>query len=145
MINQIKKRALIEQIKRLETAGEKEILLSPDLYFDGYDDSHCTICANNSKPISASQFHARLREIQKRPEVSAAFVRFYDFSDAEECEDIWISSDSIYVVTTADLETVRDWFSDFEVSDVWIESDLSKFIGLPNIQNGSKLIAVWWD
>ena len=73
------------------------------------------------------------------------FVRFYDFSDAEEFEECWIGSDSIYVVTTASLETVREWFSDFEVSDVWKENDCSKFVGLPKMPNGSQLIAVWWD
>jgi hypothetical protein len=145
MIDQSKKQSLIERIKQLAAPGEKEILLSPDLYFDGYDEPHCTICANNSKSISTSEFAARLQEVQKRPDVSNLFVRFYDFSDAEECEEIWINSDSVYVVTTANLEAVREWFSDFEVSDVWVETDYSKFIGLPKMPNGSQLIAVWWD
>jgi hypothetical protein len=145
MIDQTKKRALIDQIKRFGATQDQEILLSPELYFDGYDDPHCTICANNSKPISTSQFYKRLQEIQKRPDVSAIFVRFHDFSDAEECEDFWISSDSVYVTTTAKLENVREWFSDFQISDAWIEKDYSKFIGLPSITNGTNLIAVWWD
>jgi hypothetical protein len=145
MIDQSKKRALIDHIKRQGTSGEKEILLSPDLYFDGYDEAHCTICANNSNSIPTSRFAARLREIQGRPDVAAVFVRFYDFLDAEESEDCWISSDSIYVVTTANLKTVRAWFSDFEVSDVWAENDYSKFVGLPKMPDDSQLIAAWWD
>ena len=68
-----------------------------------------------------------MREVQKRHDVSAVFVRFYDDSDAEEFEDSWIHSDTIYLVTKASLDAVRSWFSDFEVSDVWVESDLSKF------------------
>ena len=145
MIDQSKKQTLIKHIKQQGVLGDKELLLSPELYFDGYDDPHCTICANNSKPISTSKFASRLQELEKRPNVSSVFVRFYDFSDAEEFEECWIGSDSIYVVTTANLETVREWFSDFEVSDVWKENDCSKFVGLPKMPNGSQLIAVWWD
>jgi hypothetical protein len=145
MIDQVKKRALIEHIKSRKGSNEQELLLPPDLYFDGYDDEHCTICANISEPISTSRFAARLREIEQRPDVFGVFVRFYDFADAEESEDFWISSDSIYIATSAGTESVREWFSDFEISDVWVENELSKFIGLPKMPDGSKLIAVWWD
>lgn len=145
MIDQAKKRKLIEHIKLHKRSNEHELLLSPDLYFDGYDEAHCTICANNSISISTSRFAARLREVSQRPDVSGVFVRFYDFSDAEEFEDWWIGSDSVYIITKATLDSVREWFSDFEVSDVWAENDYSKFIGLPRISSDSKLIAVWWD
>ena len=108
MIDQSKKKALIQHIKERKSSGELELLLPPDLYFDGYDESHCTICANNTKSISTSRFAARLREVQQRPDVSGVFVRFYDYDDAEEFADSWIGSDSIYVVTTAGMEAVRD-------------------------------------
>jgi len=145
MIDQAKKKALIEHIKQRKTSSEQELLLPPDLYFDGYDEPHCTITANNIKSISTSRFASRLREVQQRPDVSAVFVRFYDYDDAERFADSWIGSDSIYVVTTAGLPDVREWFSDFEVTDVWAEDNYSKFIGLPKISDGSRLIAVWWD
>lgn len=145
MIDQSKKRALIEHIKQRRTPDGKEILLIPDLYFDGYDDNHCTICANNSDSISTSRFAARLREVQEKPDVSAVFVRFYDYSDAEEFEDCWIGSDSIYIITKASPEIVRQWFSDFEFSDVWVENEPSKFTDLSEIPDGFHLLAVWWD
>jgi hypothetical protein len=145
MINQSKKKALIEHIKQRQTSDERELLLSPVLYFDGYDDDQCTICANSSDPVSTAVFAARLQQIQERPDVSAVFVRFYDYLDAEESEDCWINSDSIYVVTTAGVEAVRDWFSDFEVSDTWLEPDTANFDGLSDIPDGFHLVAVWWD
>src|SRR5450756_354061 len=129
MINQLKKKALIEYIKQRQKSNSRELLLSPGLYFDGYDDDHCTICANNSDPVSTSSFAARLQQIQERPDVSAVLVRFYEYSDAEDSKDCWISSDSIYVVTNAGVEEVRDWFSDFEVSDVWLEPVPANFDG----------------
>ena len=145
MIDQSKKKSLIEHIKKQEMQLEREILLSPDLYFDGYGATQCTICANNTTPISTSRFAAHLRKIQDKPDVLAVFVRFCDYSDAEDSEDCWIGSDSVYVITSADLDVVRDWFFDFEISDVWLENDFSKFVGLPKIPDSFHLIAVWWD
>jgi hypothetical protein len=44
MIDQAKKNRLISRIKELESSGADEILLAPADYFDGYEESHCTIC-----------------------------------------------------------------------------------------------------
>jgi hypothetical protein len=145
MIDQAKKKALIDCIKQRKKSNAHELMLPPELYFDGYDDPHCAICANNSAPVSTARFAARLKEIGLRPEVSGVFVRFYDYDDAESSPDCWIGSDSIYVITTAGVGNVREWFSDFEVTDVWEESDYSNFIGLPRIPEGSRLIAAFWD
>jgi hypothetical protein len=144
MIDRAKKKALIDHIKRGEMATSGEILLSPELYFDGYDDEHCTICAN-AGPFSTSKFAARLREIAQRPDVARVFVRFYDYADALEFEDSWIGSDSIYLVTSASLDAVRNWFADLEVSDVWDESNLTNFPDISEIPDDSRLVAAWWD
>ncbi|HEV2693094.1 MAG TPA: hypothetical protein VG347_09395 [Verrucomicrobiae bacterium] len=145
MIDQHKKKALIKYIKQRQMSECSEILLSPDLYFDGYDDGNCNICANNRNPISTSQFAARLRKLQEQTEVSAVFIRFYDYTDAEESEDCWIGSDSVCLVTKVSLDMVREWFADFEISNVQVENDVSKFDGAPAILDGFHLVAVWWD
>jgi hypothetical protein len=66
VIDQTKKRALIEYIREREIIDAREILLSPDRYFDGYDDRQCSICAN-VRPFSTAHFAARLREIRSVP------------------------------------------------------------------------------
>ncbi len=144
MIDQAKKKSLIEHIKQRQTANDGEILIAPDLYFDGYDDKHCSVCANVG-PFTTLHFAARLREVGQRPNVLMVFIRFYDYADAEEFEDSWIGSDSVYVVTSSSLEAVRGWFYDLEVSDAWDESDLTKFPDLAQIPDGFRLVAVWWD
>ncbi len=144
MIDQAKKQALIEHIKQRQTSTEREILLAPDLYFDGYDAEQCTVCANVG-PFSTARFAAHLRQVCRRPEVAAAFIRFYDYADALEFEDSWIGSDSVYLMTSASLEAVRSWFEDLEVSDVWEESDISKFPDITQLPPGFRLVAVWWD
>ena len=145
MIDEAKKKKLIEHIKHRQESGGAEILLPPPMYFDGYDEPHCNVCANNSTSISTTDFAARLQQIQARPDVYSVFVRFYDYDDALEDPNSWIGSDSVYVVTRASLEAVEDWFTDFEVSEVWVEDDISKFPDLTSIPEGYHLIAVWWD
>lgn len=144
MIDQAKKKALIEHIKERQKSNDREILLAPDLYFDGYDDEQCDVCAN-AGPFSTAQFVARLREVRQRPDVAAVFIRFYSYDDALEFEDCWIGSDSVYLVTKASLDTVRGWFGDLEVSDVWEEGDPTEFPDLAQIPDGFRLVAVWWD
>lgn len=144
MIDQAKKRALIEHIKERQKSNNREILLPPDLYFDGYDDKQCTVCANVG-PFSTAHFAARLREIGQRPDVSAIFIRFYDYDDAMDFDDAWIGSDSVYLVTSASLDTIREWFEGLDFSDVWEESDIANFPDVGRIPTGSRFVAVWWD
>jgi hypothetical protein len=71
-------------------------------------------------------------------------VRFYDYADALESEDAWVGSDSVYLLTSASLDTVERWFSELEPADLW-EEDPYKFAELPEVPNGFRLVAVWWD
>ncbi len=145
MIDQTKKRQLISHIKGLQTLGAGEILLPWEQYFDGYEEDHCNICANTRTSPSTSRVRDCLQRLAARPDVSGVFVRFYEYEDALEDETCWIGSDSVYLVTTATVDTVRQWFADFEVSDVWEEPDRASFTNLSKIPEGNRLIAVWWD
>lgn len=144
MIDQAKKKLLIEHIKKRETSCDREILIAPELFFDGYEDERCTVCVNVGS-ISTTQFKNRLREVSQRPDVTAVFVRFFSYEDALESEDSWIGSDSIYLITSASVETVSIWFADLEVSDVWEESDLTRFPDITSLPCGFRLVAIWWD
>jgi hypothetical protein len=46
--------------------------------------------------------------------VSGVFVRFYDYLDALEFEEAWVGSDTVCVITSAELAQVQGWFADFE-------------------------------
>ena len=139
-----KKSALIAYIQGREASG-REILIPFRQYFDGYEDDQCTICANNPRSISTGNFKEKLQQIYERPQVAAVHVRFYEYDDALDDEDLWIGSDSVYVVTEAELSQVKKWFSGFGATDVWEETDFEKFDGLEQIPPGHRLVAVWWD
>jgi hypothetical protein len=145
MIDQSKMAALIQFIKAQQASGKPELLLDPEMYFDGYEDEQCSICANSGDGISTARFFERLRAVGARPEVAGVFIRFCEYADAEEFGDSWIGSDSVYLLTTAALDDVQDWFADFEVSEVWEEKETAQFEGLPPVPEGFRLIAVWWD
>jgi hypothetical protein len=144
MIDPAKKNALIEHIKRLEQSNDREILLPPDLFFDGYDDDHCIICANAGH-FSTSKFRNLLREIRQNPGVLGVFIRFYEYADALESQDAWVGSDSVYIITNASVESIASWFSAIPPSDVWVESETAEFPSIPLITEGFRLVAVWWD
>lgn len=144
MINQAKKATLIQHIKEREGLGQSEILLPFELFFDGYEDEHCNICIN-AVSTSTMEFEGHLQSLRLRSDVAGVFVRFYEYSDAMEYSDAWIGSDTVYLVTSATSETVREWFGRFQSSEVWEEESLEKFSAPVSIPNGFRLIAVWWD
>ncbi len=145
MIDQNKKRLLIEHIESFSATNAQEVMLDVDLYFDGYDESQCTICANNRVPISTSDFCKRLKHVQARKDVGGVFVRFYEYQDALDFDQCWIGSDTVYVITCANIDLVKEWFADLEVSDVWEEAELERFLNLPAIPYGHRIYAIWWD
>ena len=139
-----KKEKLIRHIQSREGSG-REILLSPERYFEGYEEEHCTICANNQRSVSTKEFLERLREIARRADVTGIFIRFYEYEDALKAETCWVGSDSVYVVTSAKSNDVQEWLSDFEPSTVSEETDVALFDGLPPIPPGFRLVQIWWD
>jgi hypothetical protein len=146
VMDQTKKFALIQKVKDIQrdSPKDKEIVITVDDYFDGNDESCCTILANAGQSSSAT-FERFLRQIKNRDDVSNMFIRFYSYDDALDDPDSWINSDTVFVVTSASFEEVERWFESMEPSSVEEETDLSQFANLPSILSGHKLIAVWWD
>ena len=144
MIDPSKKKALIAHIKACQWPKHREILLSPEMYFDGYDDDECIICTN-ARTISCSNFSHRLQSLALLPEVAAIYIRFCDYDDALEDEDCWIGSDSVYLVTSSSLGIVSEWFADLFPTEVREEPDLADFPQIAQLPQGHRLVAVWWN
>ena len=146
-MDQTKKLGLIQKVKDIQRRcpKDKEIVMTLDDYFDGNDESCCIILANNTNLNSSADFERFLRQIKNRQDVSDIFIRFCSCDDALDDANTWINSDTVFVVTSASVDEVGKWFESMEASSVDEEIDLTKFSNLPPIQNGHKLIAVWWD
>jgi len=145
MIDQAKKRALIERIKRIGFSNQTETLLTVEEYFDGYDADSCMICANNTPSVSTSEFRRHLAQIRSDSRVHDVYIRFYDFLDAEKSDDCWINSDMVFLVTTATPQEVEQWFAPLQGDEAYEETDLQAFVNPPVIPDGYRLVGIGWD
>jgi hypothetical protein len=136
---------LVDKIKARGYSYNRETVLTIEEYFDGNDEAYSTICANNARPPSAQALREYLLAIRAKPSVSDVLVLVYEFEDALEYQDTWITSDTVYVITSASVREVEEWFRPLTPSDVSEETRLARFNNLPVIGEGSRLVAVWWD
>ncbi|NMM62453.1 hypothetical protein HBE96_07065 [Clostridium sp. P21] len=147
-MDQFEKLNLIRKIQEVQSqccTHEKEILISIDDYFKGNDESHCIILANTSVNLSSKEFEKFLRNLKRKDNVMDVFIRFYDYEDAMDYEDAWINSDTVFLITSADVQKVKSWFQGLEPSSVKEETCLNEFVNLPYIPEKYRIINVWWD
>ena len=136
---------LVQKIKACGHAYDTETVLTIEEYFDGNDEAYSDICANNVSPPSTQALREYLLAIQAKPSVSDVFIRVCGFEDALEYQDSWIRSDTVFMVTSASISEVEEWFRPLTPSSISVETRLSRFNNLPAIGKGSRLVAVWWD
>lgn len=146
-MDQHKKLSLIRKIRKVEDSNPKgkEILISVDDYFDGNDENCCNILANTCNLVSAKEFESFLNNLKKKNNVYDIFIRFYDYEDAIDFDDSWVNSDTIFVVTSAKENDVKEWFEYYSPSEVRKQTELGEFANLPSVPIGYDLISVWWD
>jgi hypothetical protein len=136
---------LIAKIESIGLSHDRETVLTLDEYFDGNTEEYATLCANTSRPISAAELWQFLRRIQGKEDVAHVLIRVYDYEDALADGDCWINTDTVLLVTSASVETVRAWFQSLMFSDVYEEMDLTQYRNLPQVPSGYRVVAVWWD
>lgn len=146
-MDQSEKFNLIRKIQEIESqcTCKKEILISLNDYFRGNDEDNCIILANTSVNLSSKEFEKFLRALKRKDNVMDVFIRFYDYEDAVCYEDAWINSDTVFVITSADIQEVKSWFQELEPSSVNEEMCLNKVVNSPYIPEGYRIINVWWD
>lgn len=137
--------ALVNKIRAAGYSRNTETVLSVEDYFDGNDEPHASVLANAGMAVSSQELRDFLLSIRAKQCVQDVWVRVYEFEDALEFGDAWISSDTVFVATTARGDEVREWFAHLRPSVVREETDLARFNNLPPVSSGFRLIAVWWD
>jgi hypothetical protein len=87
-------------------------LVTLEEYFEGNDDPgrSGTTCQVARDP---REFYPVLRQIRERPDVSTILIEIKDH------ESEWPSSDTIYVVTSADADTAKSWLPEELAPDEW--------------------------
>ena len=136
---------LVDKIRAAGYSCDSETVLTVEEYFDGYDEQPPNICANTGLALTSRELRDILSRIESKVCVTRVLVRVYEFEDALQYSDSWVSSDMVFVVTTASVDEVQAWFESLLPTSVGIEMDLSRFNNFPAVPEGSRVIYVQWD
>lgn len=136
---------LIEWIDKIGHSYQTETAIPIDMYFTGNDEECCIITCNTGENISSNYLYSQLAEVRNRPEVKDVLVRFYDYDDALQDDDIWINADTVWVVTCASVADVSKWVDHLCPTDIHEEEIGTNFVNPPEIPAGYRMVAIWWD
>jgi hypothetical protein len=127
---------LIEWIDKIGHSYQTETAIPLDMYFTGNDEECCIITCNTGEHISSNYLYTQLAEVRNRQEVNDVLVRFYDYDDALQDDDIWINADTVWVVTCASVADVSKWVDHLCPSDIHEEEIGTNFVNPPEIPAG---------
>jgi len=124
-------------------------VLDADKYFDGNWDefSLAPNGAGSGRPPIAD-CAALLLAIAARDEVQSVLVLITEMPDPEEDDDeLWLSSDTVFILTSATLAEVRKWAKPLYPDEIsllgktWPDAPP----GAPELAPGMKVYSLWWD
>ena len=121
--------------------GSAEIVVSLEDFFNGNDDLGSIGCNLGSEQQPVAEFHRVLKNIRSRPEVQDVLVRICDYSDPTS----WPFSDTVYIITRADLATVREWVAPLLPDEVDAEWMYEKPLAAPALDSAMTPYSVWGD
>ena len=132
-----------ERVRRLgdpDDPANPRPLLSVAEFFDG--NAHVgSIGCNLPDGPAPAQFLALFETFAKRPDVKDIRVRITAFDDP-----CWLFTDTVYLMTTADPETVQAWFpEELAPDEVWegfLEDETYEPYAIPK---ECRVVACWWD
>jgi hypothetical protein len=122
-------------------ASPGDIVVSLEDFFTGNDDRGSIGCNLGSDQPAILEFYRVLREIRAKPEVQDVLVRVCEFDDPNS----WPFTDTVYVLTSAPLEQVRQWLVSLlpdEIHPEWMYGAPTK---APQLGAGVTPYSVWWD
>lgn len=105
--------------------------------------------ANDGRP-PLNDCYRTLREIRSRVDVQDVLVAIHESPEAEEPldEDIWPSSVTVYVLSSASKDEVATWSLPLvptEVGERWSCGTGKKPKDAPELLDGMHVYALWWD
>lgn len=118
-----------------------------DEYFSGNTDEDC-IAPNQvgyGRP-SLSDFYARFKEIQARPDVQVVLVGIHgDWGEAMKEPETWPYAENIHIYTTASAEAVQEWIAGLESDGTGEGWPYGMHPSAPEPDPGYQVITVFWD
>ena len=121
-------------------------VVSLEDFFVGNEDEGSIGCNLDEHP-GLPFFFETLQNIRNRADVQDVLVEITDIDNLEvPDDDMWAFSDRVYIITSANLEEVERWVEELipdEVEEGWSYGKLPE--SAPQISEGNKVYAAWWD
>jgi hypothetical protein len=136
---------LVERINQNGDLRDQEIprpLVTLEDFFEGNNDSG-SIGYNLNPPPSPQEFYDLFRSIREKSEVYDVRVMV----NGQEEPNSWPWSDTIWLVTSAKPDRVKDWLGEhFQADDLVIGFELdNRKLEEYQLPEGMNAIGVWWD
>jgi hypothetical protein len=115
-------------------------LLSLEEFFDGNTHTGSIGCNLSGTP-TPHKFNELFQKIAQRPDVRDVRIQITAFDDPE-----WPFSDTVFIMTSAPLEEISEWFdAELRPDEIW-EGFIEGVRYEPyTIPAGSRPVACWWD
>ena len=137
-----------------ELGGQAAYPVVPlDLYFEGNEDP-ASFAPNLDPHPGIARIYAVLRELARRPDVSAVVVQIDEVLDPPE----WPYASAVYVITSREAEEVQAWAAslapdeaapDAEDNYGWLtyanRDRTTPPPGAPNVPDGYRPVILFWD
>ena len=141
------RRALLARIAELDELDDKHFpTVSLDDYFLG-NDQEDSIAPNqwgDGRP-SIREIHARLKEIEARPDVQGVFVGIHqDWPDAERFGD-WPPAENIHIYSSASQAIADGWIEGFLADGISPGWPYGKHVASPDPLPGYQVYTIYWD
>lgn len=106
------------------------------------NDDPASIGYNLPDPPTPAEFHQLLTEIAAKPEVGDVRIEMQGLED----EDGWPSTDTIWIATSAGLDTVKTWFPERFAPDDWLTPEgLAEPVEPYDPPPGTQVFCAWYD
>jgi len=135
-----------ELIRKIKAQGSLDgstpaPIVSLEDFFVGNDDLGSIGCNTGH---GGPAFFAPLKTIRERPDVQDVLIEIYEVE--EDGETRWPFSERVYILSSASRDAVADWLTSLEPDTVEQESYVYGVPkAAPQLQDGMKIYAAWWD
>jgi hypothetical protein len=136
-----KRAALIGRIRGLEGSADTMPVVSLEAFFEGNDDPGSIGCNLPNHP-GPHRFYELLAAIRARREVQDVLVGIYEIV---EDDSSWPFAETVYVLTSAAPEVVRQWAAELEPDEVEAGFPNGEPPGAPVLAQGMTPVRLWWD
>ena len=139
---------LLEKLKRLDEIDSEHFpVVTLDEYFIG-NDQEDSIAPNqwgDGRP-SIREIHARLKEIEARPDVQGVFVGLHqDWGAALEDDAMWPAAENIHVYSSAPRKVADKWIEGFASDGISPGWPYGKHAATPEPPDGYRVYTIYWD